>query len=266
MAAAMLRVWESQGRPWRLCTPLLDMVGRLKVAYPRLVYGTLGDDAHLNAVPPEDHTPFSATGYPKTSPYPVVHALDVMHHPESGVDAGKLFAYWLGEAKAGRMPWLKYLIWQATIYDVRFGWRPQPSGGHFDHVHLSSRTDAESTHLGDWSPIPPLPEEDDDMHMVGSGASDGSIYVAPGFAAPSGKAAAFPLGPDLFAAYKAAGFKLVSLPAGMTVAACPVYDINPQPWPVGGGGGPGGAVDLTDASVTKVATAVVDLEHDRLAS
>lgn len=158
MAAAMLRVWESQGRPWRLATPLVDMVAKLKAAYPRLVYGTLGDDAHLNAVPPEDHTPFSATGYPNTSPYPVVHALDVMHHPESGVDAGVLFAYWLGEAKAGRMPWLKYLIWQARIYDVRYGWKPQTSSGHFDHVHLSSRTDAENTHLGDWSPVP-----EDDM-------------------------------------------------------------------------------------------------------
>jgi hypothetical protein len=160
MAAAMLRVWESQGRPWRLATPLVDMVDRLKAAHPQLVYGTLGDDSHLNAVPPEDHTPFSATGYPKASPYPVVHALDVMHHPESGVDAGKLFAYWLAEAKAGRMPWLKYLIWQAKIYDVRFGWRPQSSSGHFDHVHLSSRTDAENTHLGAWSPVP-----EDDMAL-----------------------------------------------------------------------------------------------------
>ena len=157
MAAAMLRVWQSQGRPWKLATPLVDMVAKLKAAYPQLVYGTLGDDAHLNAVPPEDHTPFSATGYPNTSPYPVVHALDVMHHPESGVDAGKLFAYWLAEAKAGRMPWLKYIIWQARIYDVRFGWRSQASSGHFDHVHLSARTDAENTHLGAWSPVP---EED----------------------------------------------------------------------------------------------------------
>jgi hypothetical protein len=77
-----------------------------------------------------------------------------MHHPESGVDCGALFAYWLAEAKAGRMPWLKYLIWRATIYDVRHHWAPQPSAGHFDHVHLSARTDTESLHLGDWSPLP----------------------------------------------------------------------------------------------------------------
>jgi hypothetical protein len=251
MAAAMLRAWESQGRPWRLCTPLVDMVDRLQAAYPQLIYGTLGDDAHLNAVPPEDHTPFSATGYPKVSPYPVVHALDVMHHPESGVDAGKLFAYWLGEAKAGRMPWLKYLIWQATIYDVRYGWRPQPSSGHFDHVHLSARTDAESTHLGDWSPIPP----EDDMTPAESNilqATDNRVRSA------------LILGTDTFNDTPGAGpAQSVWIVHQLNAMAADIAAIKAAL--AGGGSGPAGAVDLTDASVAKVAAAVADEEHARLA-
>lgn len=112
----------------------------------------------------------------------------------------------------------------------------------------------------------PVPEEDDDMHLVGSGASDGSIYFVPGYAAPSGRAAAFGLGGDLFQAYKNAGVKLVTLPTGMRVVDCPVYDINPQPWPAGGSSGPAGPVDLTDAAVAQVAVAVADEDHRRSAS
>jgi len=79
----------------------------------------------------------------------------------------------------------------------------------------------------------PTPEEDDDMHMIGSGAEDGSIYLAPGYAAPSGRIAAYGLSADLFASYQAAEVKAITLPHGMTVAACPLYDIDPQPWPAG---------------------------------
>jgi len=263
MAAAMLRVWESQGRPWRLATPLLDMVAKLKAAYPQLVYGTLGDDAHLNAVPPEDHTPFSATGYPNTSPYPVVHALDVMHHPESGVDAGKLFAYWLAEAKAGRMPWLKYLIWQARIYDVRNGWRAQASSGHFDHVHLSARTDAENTHLGDWSPVPPMEgghdvpvfvscQENGGQYMYGCGqpkwflsipARDNAMFA---FGVPAGKVTVVDTLDHVRDSF--GPIPGVDLPAdahGNVLAP-----------PAGGGSGP---------TAPEIATAVVDEMHNRLA-
>lgn len=160
MAAALFHTWERLGRPLEPAQPVREIVDRLKVAFPRAaaLFGWHADEAHYTADPPQDHTPFSADGWPAPDPQWWVCATDVMHRPDLGVDCRSLFGYWLSEARAGRMPWLKYLIWQATIYDVRHGWRPQPSAGHFDHIHLSTRTDHLTTHLGAW---PLVPEEDD---------------------------------------------------------------------------------------------------------
>jgi hypothetical protein len=74
-----------------------------------------------------------------------------------------LFPYWLSEAKAGRMPWVKYFIYKAKRYDVRNGWSPVSAVGHESHVHVSGRTDYENYQLGDWSPAPlsDPPEEED---------------------------------------------------------------------------------------------------------
>lgn len=132
------------------------MVERLKVAFPRAahLFSWYADEAHYQAVPAQDHTPFSQTGWPKTSPEWWVFATDIMHRPDLGVNCDILFAYYLVEAKAGRMPWLKYIIWKGKIYDVRNGWKADDASGHFDHMHLSGRTDHRDTTLGQWSVTP----------------------------------------------------------------------------------------------------------------
>jgi hypothetical protein len=156
VAVAAYYSWDRLGRPLEPATPIREIVERLKVAFPRAknLFGWYANEAHYTAVPAEDHTPFSQTGWPVPDPQWVVCATDVMHRPDLGVDCGKLFPYWLAEARAGRTPWVKYLIWQATLYDVRNGWRPQANRGHFDHVHISTRTDHINTHLGSWSLVP----------------------------------------------------------------------------------------------------------------
>ena len=158
MASAAHKAWVSAGKPLSPCQPIRDYVTRLKAAFPRAAAANLfswyTNDAHLLAVPPQDHTPFSATGWPVASPRWVVHATDVTHRPDLGVDCSALFPYWLSEARAGRTPWVKYLIWQARLYDVRNDWRPVGNSGHFDHVHISTRTDHEDTSLGAWPLIP----------------------------------------------------------------------------------------------------------------
>lgn len=162
MPVARFFTWDRAGRPLTPARPIRDVVERLKVAYPRSgPFSWFADEAHYQAAVPQDHTPFSVTGWPLVSPYPVVFATDVMHRPMEGVDCFRLFDYWIVEARAGRMPWLKYLIWQGKIYDVRHGWVAQPSSDHFDHIHISARTDFETMSLGSWILTPGGPMPDD---------------------------------------------------------------------------------------------------------
>ena len=164
MATAAYYQWVSVGKPLTPCVPIRQVVERLKVAYPKAaaknLFSWYANDAHYEAEPAQDHTPFSQTGWPLPSPWYVVFATDIMHRPDLGVDCNVLFAYWIAEARAGRMRWLKYLIWQGKSYDVRNEWAPRSASGHFDHIHMSTRTDHRDTHLGSWSVTP---EEENDL-------------------------------------------------------------------------------------------------------
>ncbi|HET8683486.1 MAG TPA: hypothetical protein VFM54_16695, partial [Micromonosporaceae bacterium] len=157
MATQAYHDWVAAGSPWRPARPVQELRAKLLAAgVPPAHVGTIGDDAHLQAAYPQDHTPYSRTGWPLAHPYPLVTALDLTHAPgvPGGVDCDQVAAYWLGAARAGRMPWLKYLIWQGHRYDVRHGWVPVTASGHYDHIHLSVRTDHVNTALGDWPALP----------------------------------------------------------------------------------------------------------------
>lgn len=166
MAVAAYYAWDRLGRPLDPAVPIRQFVERMKAGFPRAahLFSWHADEAHYQAEPPQDHTPFSATGWPEVSPFWWVFATDIMHRPDLGVDCNVLFPYWLAEAKASRMPWLKYMIWQAKRYDVRNAWRPVTSSGHSGHVHLSGRTDHRLTSLGTWDPTGlAKPPGDDDV-------------------------------------------------------------------------------------------------------
>lgn len=157
MTAAYDR-WVAAGKPLQPCRPIREFVGLLEQAFPVAasahLFSWFTNDAHLLADPPEDHTPFSATGWPTATPFGIVTATDVMHRVDLGVDCAQLVPYWLAECKAGRMRWVKYINWQGKRYDVRNGWAGVPTVGHFDHAHLSARTDNLDTTLAGWSITP----------------------------------------------------------------------------------------------------------------
>jgi hypothetical protein len=77
------------------------------------------------------------------------------------------------------------------------------------------------------------PEEEEEMHLVRSGATDKSVYLVPGYVQPqTGKMAAYGFSSTaVFEAYEPL-YKMVQLPDGVSVAGCGLYDISPQPWPV----------------------------------
>lgn len=165
LATAAYSRWDRDGRPITPSQTIREMVGKLKLAYPRATgtFSWYADEAHYQSTVPQDHTPFSVTGWPLPNPYPVVFATDIMHRVDLGVDCNILFKYWLAEAKAGHTPWRKYIIWQAKLYDVRNNWNPQTNTGHFDHIHLSDRTDWVNRSIGSWEPtgdtMPLTPED-----------------------------------------------------------------------------------------------------------
>lgn len=150
--------WIAAGKPLTPARPIREMVEAAKLEFPLAaghnLFSWFADDAHYQADLPQDHTPFSATGWPLPSARWIVHATDFMHEPALGVDCHILFTYWIAEARAGRMPWLKYLIWEATVYSVRNNWEPKPSAGHYDHIHMSTRSDMDQASIGSWSPFP----------------------------------------------------------------------------------------------------------------
>jgi hypothetical protein len=118
-------------------------------------FSWFANQEHYQANPPQDHTPYSSDAWPQPDPEWVVFATDIMVDAVHGKDeAQRIFDHLLASAKNGSAPWIKYLIWEATIYDVRHNWAPQPNSGHFDHIHVSARTDHQFTHLGDWSVMP----------------------------------------------------------------------------------------------------------------
>jgi len=158
MATKRYQEWNALGRPLAPAQPIREIVERMNDAYPEAAKAHLfswhADDAHYQAVNPLDHTPFSNTPWPDPLPGWIVCATDIMHRPDLGVDCEVLFPYWLAEAEAGRMPWLKYMIWRRKSHSVRSNWVAKPADDHDGHIHLSIRTDHLKTSLGSWELVP----------------------------------------------------------------------------------------------------------------
>jgi hypothetical protein len=146
--------WVAAGRPFKLAQPIADYRETLLAAgWPGSKLGTIGDEEHLQAEVPQDHCPFSHTGWPIPNEYPYVLALDVTHDPDHGLNVGPLADYWIQQAKAGKTPWVKYINWEGLQWDVRRNWVPVTIGGHFDHAHLSVRTDWTHKDIGSFAVI-----------------------------------------------------------------------------------------------------------------
>ncbi len=158
MATPQFHEWDNLGRPVTPSQTIREMVQRLRAAYPQAEFGWHADDAHYQADRPKDHTPYSKTEWPIPCPRYVVFATDVMPHPSYSLD--DLHAYWLAEARAGRTPWRKYIIYRDKQYSVRSGWEERDfDGDYHNHIHLSDRTDYEFESLGSWDPVPGATQE-----------------------------------------------------------------------------------------------------------
>src|ERR1044071_4225297 len=80
MVSAQHRLWINRGSPWHGVPPALAYVRDTLRGAGYTVYD-FPDDSHLDAEPPEDHTPFAETGWPVPSEYGWGHAIDIMPPP-----------------------------------------------------------------------------------------------------------------------------------------------------------------------------------------
>lgn len=154
MATTAYNRWVADGRPFRLATPVAMYRNAFYAAgWPNGSIGTIGDEAHLQAATPQDHTPFSTTGWPVAHPYPYITAIDVLHGVSRETMLDSIVSYWLSQARMGKTPWVKYIIYKGHSWSVRDGWVQHSAEGHYDHVHVSMRTDYVSASIGDWNPL-----------------------------------------------------------------------------------------------------------------
>lgn len=143
MATQAYYTWRNAGSPWRLATPIAELQTWAK-ANGVSILGTIGNQDHLVAEPPQDHTPFSATAWPVPLPGFVVTAIDL-------ADTNGLGQAILTQARAGKLPWLKYVIFANKVYSH---WDNFQEGKYNSdsHVHMSIRSDWCDTSIGTFDP------------------------------------------------------------------------------------------------------------------
>lgn len=178
MASQAYFDWVDDGRPWKFSRPVTALGNRLR-AHGYTVYFE-GNDDHLKKNTPEDHTPFSATGWPGKSPYPYCMAGDIM--PPTPGQRSKLTGQPLPSlqrlaaqlrkdkiAGYGPAKFLKYLNWEPegnyTGPCYHDSWQPDYSrrdSTDRGHIHYSGRSDYHlSTATDDYDLVARTLGEDD---------------------------------------------------------------------------------------------------------
>jgi len=151
--------WIAKGSPFTLALPCRDLQKLLQGA-GYTVYAYPNND-HLFAEPPEDHTPFSATGWPGTNAFGYGHAIDIM--PHSGLMSIDALARNIIAAKHANVvgtQWIKYINWtDANGKAHHISWQPTEvtrDSADAGHIHISCRSDYTRSGIvlmSGWNPL-----------------------------------------------------------------------------------------------------------------
>jgi hypothetical protein len=145
MAITTERAWRADGAPWHPARPIHDL-SVLMQGYGYLV-GIIGNEAHLSAPVPEDHTPYSHTPWPGPQPYPAVLAEDIEAAPDGYPTTAQIGGQIYADKMAGvhGTEWIKYINWTDPHGDTWHDqWEPthqRSSSVDKGHTHISGRTD-----------------------------------------------------------------------------------------------------------------------------
>lgn len=132
--------WRRDGAPHALALPIAQIHGQLVTMFGSAAVaeavGTLGDPRHLSAKLPEDHCPFSQTGWPIYSPYPAIHAID-----DQLPGFRRRYEWYIDQRRRGWAMWVKYI----NLDHLHYSWQPtearRTSTDDPSHGHLSIRSD-----------------------------------------------------------------------------------------------------------------------------
>ncbi|MEQ4301600.1 hypothetical protein ABNF97_09435 [Plantactinospora sp. B6F1] len=172
--------WISRGSPFTLMRPAKALRDKLR-AHGYTVYD-IGNRQHLEHEPPEDHTPYSETGWPGKARYGVGYAIDIMP-PKAGARSKltgrplpslqQLGARMVADRKANLpgIRWLKYQNWEPERNNggpcYQDSWKPnyrRRASGDRGHIHMSGVTGYETSSIGDgYDPVARIQGREDDM-------------------------------------------------------------------------------------------------------
>jgi hypothetical protein len=165
MATKSYYDWNRAGRPFRRSTWLAE-IKALALAAGVPFLGDLGNEAHLRADRPEDHTPYSYTAWPIPLPDYVVCAIDLGDGPWSDRI--------LADARAGRLPWLKYLNFRRRNYSRRRDNFREGTYSGDSHLHLSGMSNHTWIGLDGYNPfVAPAPPR---VTNAGNGGREVNLY------------------------------------------------------------------------------------------
>lgn len=147
MATEAYWEWDRAGRPYRLATPIEELKKTFR-AHQVAFLGDIGDEErHLKVDHPRDHTPFPENPWPvPLPPKPAGYVVCAVDHAD-GPWSDRILA----DARAGRLPWLKYFNFRGHHYDLRRGWAEEPSTDW--HLHISIRSDWIDRSIAGYDPI-----------------------------------------------------------------------------------------------------------------
>lgn len=161
MASSAYYQWVDAGKPYVRSRPAREFRDVVR-GHGYTVYD-YPDDSHLQAATPEDHTPFSATGWPIASKRWVGHADDIM--PGGPVPLPKLARQIIADVDA-RLPgteWVKYMNWTDETGACRHeSWansehkRVTTNSTDKGHIHISARSDMDTSDTvsrNRWDPV-----------------------------------------------------------------------------------------------------------------
>lgn len=154
------RDWVRAGRPYSDSKPVHQFA--LTVSGHGFTVYTYPDKPHLTASRPEDHTPFSATGWPAPAPRWIGNAADVMQRSESAAgraELARLARQIIADKDAwvSGTEWIKYLNWtdeDGNCWHV--SWQPNKAVSRSTdkgHLHVSGRSDWVTMVPPAWDPV-----------------------------------------------------------------------------------------------------------------